>query len=610
MNMRMEDLAFDKDHGEPDWTFRKIRRLLEHPDQFPALGDRIYAELTPERRERVWLLMGDLLETSREAEQQGVLDEVPLQVPPGLDPALSDAIAHFAAAASAVEAELETAFSGISDAEKQYAACSYLGGILNAEGRPEIRALIQSSGVTAPVMGRVMRECRALDPGPAARAFLQIMERCDTASLLRAADRLSRTMDTLSAEVEGVARWPASLIDIPSPAGPILIGTTANETYGEEALLILDPGGDDRYEREAGVAHALLGRPVACILDLAGSDIYAGTNLWAAGSACFGLSEVRDESGADVYRAHWAGQAAACFGVAWLTDLEGDDVYRAGVFAQGAAAVGCAVLDDRKGNDVYEVGLYGQGLAGVAGVGALHDLAGHDLYRAGGRERDAGRHDDRYLSLAQGMSIGSRPFAGGGYGILLDRAGNDAYVADIFGQGVSYWYSAGFLLDGAGNDTFDVYHYGQGSGIHLSLGLLADYSGQDRYHGYILAQGSAHDYGVGLLVDQAGEDTYTADHHAQGRALNNGLAVLLECGGDDAYFGRQPEQCQGVGNDGGRREYGSMALLMDLAGQDQYSCGARDGARMLRPDFGVVYDVEKTANHPSPKGFGGQDGRR
>ena len=49
----------------------------------------------------------------------------------------------------------------------------------------------------------------------------------------------------------------------------------------------------------------------------------------------------------------------------------------------------------------------------------------------------------------------------------------------MYGQGVSYWYSAGFLLDSAGNDTYRVHQYGQGSGIHLSLGLLADGAGDE-----------------------------------------------------------------------------------------------------------------------------------
>jgi hypothetical protein len=47
-----------------------------------------------------------------------------------------------------------------------------------------------------------------------------------------------------------------------------------------------------------------------------------------------------------------------------------------------------------------------------------------------------------------------------------------------------------------------------------------------------------------------------------------------------------------MGHDGDKREYGCLALLLDLAGRDTYSCGARDGARMIRPDYGIVYDEE------------------
>jgi hypothetical protein len=119
---------------------------------------------------------------------------------------------------------------------------------------------------------------------------------------------------------------------------------------------------------------------------------------------------------------------------------------------------------------------------------------------------------------------------------------------------------------------------------------LADSAGNDTYSGYILSQGSAHDFSVGMLVDRGGDDTYTADHHSQGRALNNGFGLLMDSRGNDAYFGRQSEQCQGVGNNAGTREYGSLGILCDLDGSDRYSSGATDGARWLRPLYGIVYD--------------------
>ena len=64
----------------------------------------------------------------------------------------------------------------------------------------------------------------------------------------------------------------------------------------------------------------------------------------------------------------------------------------------------------------------------------------------------------------------------------------------------------------------------------------------------------------------------------------------MDSAGDDSYFGRQTDECQGIGNDAGEREYGSLAVLMDLAGRDVYSCGATNGCRMTRPDFGIIYD--------------------
>jgi hypothetical protein len=94
-----------------------------------------------------------------------------------------------------------------------------------------------------------------------------------------------------------------------------------------------------------------------------------------------------------------------------------------------------------------------------------------------------------------------------------------------------------------------------------------------------------------MLFDHAGHDTYTADHHAQGRALNNAFALLVDRGGDDAYFGRQREGSQGIGNEGGFRDYGSLALLVDLGGTDRYSGGFSNGAVMVRPLYGAVWDA-------------------
>jgi hypothetical protein len=185
-----------------------------------------------------------------------------------------------------------------------------------------------------------------------------------------------------------------------------------------------------------------------------------------------------------------------------------------------------------------------------------------------------------------------RPFAGGGIGVLCDLAGNDRYEAGVYGQGASYWYSVGLLLDRAGNDTYKAYQYCQGAGIHLSSGALIDWSGNDTYTAHAICQGGAHDYSVGMLIDRAGNDSYTGVSTAQGAAINNSFAMLLDRSGNDRYTGKDPKQSQAAGHDGGKREYGSIALLLDLGGDDSYSQGWRNNSTWTKPFYGVGLDCE------------------
>jgi HEAT repeat protein len=200
----------------------------------------------------------------------------------------------------------------------------------------------------------------------------------------------------------------------------------------------------------------------------------------------------------------------------------------------------------------------------------------------------------QYFSLSQGFAYGMRPFMGGGVGILCDLKGDDHYVADVYGQGASYWYSTGLLLDVEGNDVYQAYQYCQGAGIHLSSGLLVDWSGDDEYSAAHICQGAAHDYSVGILIDRAGNDRYTGLTTAQGAAINNSFALLLDKSGDDFYAARDVKQSQASGHDGGKREYGSIALLLDLAGNDVYSQGQTNNEMWLKPLYGAGLDTELT----------------
>src|SRR5207245_1331133 len=124
-------------------------------------------------------------------------------------------------------------------------------------------------------------------------------------------------------------------------------------------------------------------------------------------------------------------------------------------------------------NDLYHADLFGQGFASTWGCGVLVDLAGNDVYDAGGVHSDAPLHRDRTQSLSQGFAIGMRPDASGGVGVLVDVAGNDRYLADIYGQGASYWFSLGLLIADHGSAA-----PARDTG---GIGLLLDAGGADVY---------------------------------------------------------------------------------------------------------------------------------
>lgn len=590
--MTPADAGFEKDIGEPEWALAWITNALTDPWKLPGVAEKIYDATKAGGSAPLISLSAELLEVGAPPAHEADEDLTQLDVSPLLDPVIARALPDYVAVAMRANEKLEAAFEDLSHEQKTYLAASVLAMAFETEDREESRVSLAVAGMPREVQVRVEQEGRQLDGTAVSLAWLEEAKKVDRALLLSALQDLRAAAEPLALAVEQASVWPEAPVRMESTRGVIVIGTKGNDHYDSAALLILDPGGDDVYEAPAGVANGLQGLPVATLIDLAGEDTYRSRELLGPGSACWGMAVLYDAAGDDAHHAGYIGGGAALFGASWLEDAGGDDAYRAQAFGQGAATVGFGFHIDSSGHDRYEIGFYGQGFAGVMGCGWLLDRRGHDRYFAGNVRVDHERNPDRFLALAQGFSIGMRPHAGGGVGALVDLDGNDHYIADVYGQGVSYYYSAGFLIDAAGHDSYQMYQYGQGCGIHLSHGLLADLAGNDTYAGFILSQGSAHDYAVGMLVDHAGNDTYTGDHHTQGRALNNAFALLLDRAGDDGYFARQREGGQGIGNNGGFRDYGSLALMLDLGGADIYSGGFSNAAITLRPLYGVVYDHE------------------
>ncbi len=364
--------------------------------------------------------------------------------------------------------------------------------------------------------------------------------------------------------------------------GEIIVADTGKNVYKKDFAVIIDLGGDDIYRLGAQTGKLHL------IIDRAGDDQYEGDN-YAIACGHFGVSILIDEQGNDIYRAKSFSIGCGVFGVGLLTDKVGNDTYYGDTFTQGVGGFGIGILRDEDGNDLYQGALYAQGFASTYGIGILGDKSGNDRYIIREEYTDEIRYLDHYLSLSQGFSIGFRPDLSAGIGIILERGGNDYYLADIFGQGASYWYGIGAIVDDAGNDSYVAYQYAQGSGVHIALGALVDMSGDDNYVAKGVSQGCGHDLALGILYDIQGDDSYVAFDLSQGAGNANGVGLLIDESGDDVYSVRRVHNTQGYGNF--RREYGSIGILIDIAGKDTYYNG-KDATFWKKGEYGIGIDWE------------------
>lgn len=374
---------------------------------------------------------------------------------------------------------------------------------------------------------------------------------------------------------------------VPTPFGDILLGTGGDDFYTGDAVLIIDPGGNDRYAltpRAPGMNRM--------IIDYGGNDEYSAPEGNDIAAARFAWSVLIDRNGDDAYRAGSYSIGCGWFGIGALFDFQGRDAYTGDICTEGAGAFGIGLLyDGGKGADQYTGRQFAQGFGYAAGLGILADGGGNDIYTAGGKYVSILNYTDHYYSLSQGFGLGFRPHFSGGIGLLLDRSGNDIYIADIFGQACSYWWAFGGIYDGAGNDHYIAYQYAQGSATHLTTGCLLDVSGDDRYESKGVSQGCGHDWASGMLIDMAGNDRYTASDLSQAAGSANGIGTLIDMAGDDGYYVISSANTQGYGNP--RREYGSIGLFLDLGGNDRYDGPGRDSTVWLsNSKWGVGVDAD------------------
>ncbi len=376
-----------------------------------------------------------------------------------------------------------------------------------------------------------------------------------------------------------------------TPEGRCVIGGAGPNRYYGDFAMIIDVGGDDVYDLPPCTPGAF--RYVA---DLGGNDLYNGPI--ASGVGC--VDVLADLSGNDTYRGDRWTQGAGCLGVGILADFAGDDIYSAHWCAQGAAQMGIGLLYDHSGSDHYISDVFSQGFAYTKGFGMLLERSGNDSYRAGWKYPDDRWPNRAHLAMSQGFGYGMRPWStgvgtAGGIGLLSDKQGDDVYDAGIFSQGGSYWYALGILHDWRGADRYSAGQYSQGSGIHLSFAALLDDSGDDSYDAYAwLEQGNAHDWSSGCLEDWEGKDTYRCSGAGQGCGFFNSFAYLLDSHGDDKYYCNQSDttDSQGGGNWIESRHAGSLGMLIDLGhGDDWYSDPRiKQGETVVKSRIGIAYD--------------------
>jgi hypothetical protein len=265
-----------------------------------------------------------------------------------------------------------------------------------------------------------------------------------------------------------------------------------------------------------------------------------------------------------------------------VIDLGGNDTYTHSASANLLKNRPVQVVIDLAGDDRY-IGENDFSFGGaLGGVAIQWDCGGNDTYRGGN------------CSCGAGIL---------GVGILVDEGGDDVYRVKDFGEGAGA-FGIGLLLDKAGNDSYHADLYGQGFASTWGCGMLIELAGNDVYDAggahvdeplwrdryQSLSQGFAmggrpdRSGGVGVLVDVSGNDRYSCDIFGQGCSYWYSLGLLIDDDGHDTYCCGQYGQGSGI--------HLSCGMLLDRHGQDCYydANGVGQGGAH---DYGVGFLVDR-----------------
>lgn len=462
-----------------------------------------------------------------------------------------------------------------------------------------------------------------------------LLDTVDMGRMSEAAVLLAKTIEDAGLGAEPDAIFAPFVAD--TPLGSIVIHDSSDDIYAdgyiaaENALLLVDLGGNDTYEVPAGASNE--SHPVAVNIDIRGQDHYQYkefpapvdgdllvsdekgrytpvdtpdkdygpitlSRIGRQGAGHAGIGFLFDlGNGNDTYRSHAVSQGFGSMGVGVLLDEAGDDEYASEAGAQGAAVFGLGALIDVAGKDTYRSFTYSQGFGGPQAAAALVDTGGEDLYSCDMGNPANGGHPLYWspqlpgtgnTSMCQGAAMGRRPVAAddpaymaGGVGILRDRSGKDRYEASVFAQGTAYWQGLGMLLEGGTDgDEYDGAWYIQGSTAHFALSLFLEQGGDDLYNPNTdvsaTSIGVGHDFSASVHLDEGGNDVYNAPGLSLGSGNINGIGCLINTGGDDTYTA-EGDPTLGAGNYSAELPFGqprqdapTLGIFVDAGGTDTY----------------------------------------
>ncbi|MGH7319498.1 MAG: hypothetical protein ACRELA_07725, partial [Candidatus Rokuibacteriota bacterium] len=206
-------------------------------------------------------------------------------------------------------------------------------------------------------------------------------------------------------------------------------------TYTEDCFLVLDRGGNDVYQNNAGgngfntlggLCALVAAHPAAALVDLGGgADAYgdpvAARRCGANGGGVLGVGFLLDAGGSDTYTAWREGtNGGGSGGVGFLLDSSGDDTYNAGGFGtNGGGDLGTGLLLDASGDDAYNAYSFAtNGGGNLGGVGFLLDADGKDKYQAVFGGVNGGAAGNVILGVEIPVAVG----------LLLDAGGTDVYI--------------------------------------------------------------------------------------------------------------------------------------------------------------------------------------